>query len=222
MFPLLDRNIPHVEQKILSYLGPKELATSMLVCMEWYQKARPFLYEWYATIQRENEKVPLQMAIISGYDHLVPYFLRDKQVNINESCKWTGWTALMEATFLGEESITRMLLEREDIDINTKTEYGTTALSLAAAHGRAGVVKILLERPDILVNDRCTFGYTALMEAAKVRQASVVEELLKHPDIDVYSHAVSYAKMPLHRKETTEDSLNRKKIIKMFEERNAM
>ena len=221
MFPLLDRNIPHVEQKILSYLGPKELATSMLVCMEWYQKARPFLYEWYATIQRENEKVPLQMAIISGYDHLVSFFLRDKQVNINESCKWTGWTALMEATFLGEESITRMLLEREDIDVNMKTEYGNTALSLAAADGHTGVVKILLERTGILVN-------SALIAAAKVRHASVVEELLKHPDIDVNFQdlnghtVVSHAKNHMTMDYIRERTLNKEKIIKMLEERNAM
>ena len=31
MFPLLDRNLPHVEEKILSYLEPKDLAAAMVV-----------------------------------------------------------------------------------------------------------------------------------------------------------------------------------------------
>ena len=230
MFPLLDRNIPHVEDKILSYMEYKELATSMLVCKEWCQKARPFLYEWFATIQRKEEKVPLQMAVIGGYDHLVAFFLRDKEVDVNETSQ-TGRTALMEAAIFGKERITRMLLEREDIDINLKTSNGyCAALFSAAACGRAGVVKILLERPDILVNDRSIiFGHTALIEAVCHRGTSVIEELLKHPDIDVNIQdadgetALSLAKRNFQlRKETTEDFLNKKKIIKMLEEKNAM
>ena len=124
-----------------------------------------------------------------------------------------------------------MLLEREDIDINLKTSnVYCAALFSAAACGRAGVVKILLERPDILVNDRSIiFGHTALIEAVCHRGTSVIEELLKHPDIDVNIQdadgetALSLAKRNFQlRKETTEDFLNKKKIIKMLEEKNAM
>ena len=106
MFPLLDRNIPHVEHKIISYLDLKDLAATMLVCNEWYQKAWPILYEWYATIQRKNKDVPLHMAILNGYYHLIAFFLRDKQVNVNETREWSGYTALMQAAIRGEERIT--------------------------------------------------------------------------------------------------------------------
>ena len=229
MFPLLDRNIPHVEDKILSYLDPKGLTNSMLVCKEWCQKVRPFRYEWYATILREKGKIPLQIAVIRRYDQLISFFLRDKQVNVNETNKWDGYTALMEAAIHGQERITRLLLEREDIEVNIRSKYhGCTALSLAAGHGHAGVVKILLERPNILVNDRGAFGYTALMEAAMMREASAVEELLKHPNIDVNikdnnGHtALSNTRGKYQRLSNTtldiEQSLNKEKIIKMLEE----
>ena len=118
MFPLLDRNLPDVEENILSYLQPKDLAASMLVCKEWCQRAKPFLYKCYAYIQRKNGDVPLQTAVISGYEHLVAFFLHEKQVDVNEISKKTGMTALMEAACNGKDQIAKMLLGREEIDVN--------------------------------------------------------------------------------------------------------
>ena len=231
MFPLLNRNIPHVEEKILSYLDTKSLAASMLVCKEWCRKASPFLYECYATIQRKEGTVPLQMAVANGHNHLVAFFLRDKQVNVNEMAKTYGCTALMDAAILGKERVTRMLLEREDIDINMKSRHsGHTALSLAANYGQARTVKVLLKRRDILVNSCCKNGETALILAARMMKASVVKELLNHPDIDVNIQdqwgrtALSYAKMEMENTFdlNSEELLNREEIIKMLEERSAM
>ena len=71
MFPLLNRNLPHVEETILSYLGPKELGQSALVCKDWYQKTKLVLCRWYVATQRGEGKVPLIEAIRGGYDHLV-------------------------------------------------------------------------------------------------------------------------------------------------------
>ena len=225
MFPLLNRNIPHVEEKILSFLDTKSLAASMLVCKEWCRKASPFLYECYATIQRKEGTVPLQMAVANGHNHLVAFFLRDKQVNVNEMAKTYGCTALMDAAILGEERVTRMLLEREDIDINMKSRYwGMAALSLAGGIRHAGVVKILLERQDILVNACNNDGYTVLMEAAIRRDMDMVEELLKHPDIDVNIHdqkghtALSFAKMQNLHFDLTKHK-EKMKIIQMLEEK---
>ena len=36
IFPLLNRNVSHVEQKILAYLGPKDLEAAAFVSREWY------------------------------------------------------------------------------------------------------------------------------------------------------------------------------------------
>ena len=228
MFPTLDRNIPHVEDKILSCLKPKDLATSMLVCREWCQKAKPFLYKWYATIQRKKGLIPLHEAINSCYDHLAAFLIKDKRVNVDETSFYG--TALMTAAFYSKGRITKMLLEREDIDINKKCENpghvalhlaasrGCTALHIAASRGHASIVKMLLERKDVLVNARCKQGRTALIVAAIEGHANVVEELLQHPDIDVNMQdiygqtALSCAKM-FGRNHTV--------VIKMLEESNA-
>ena len=193
MFPLLDRNLPHVEEKILSYLEPKGLATAMLVSKQWYQRAKPLLCEWYAYIQRKNGDVPLQTAVAHGYDHLVAFFLQKKQTNVNEISKKTGMNALVEAARCKRDQIAKMLLEREDIDVNMFLEVSMhpwnrqwcTALQLAARYGRAGFVKLLVERMDTDVNTRGPFGRTALILAVTFGKVRAMEELLKHPLIDV-------------------------------------
>ena len=59
MFPCIDRTVPHIEEKILSYLEPRDLAASMLVCKPWYRKARTLLYKRYVIIKRIEGTVPL-------------------------------------------------------------------------------------------------------------------------------------------------------------------
>ena len=188
MFPQLDRNIPHVEEYILSYLQPKDLAASMLVSKEWSQRAKPLLCKCYAYIQRKNGNIPLQSAVIDGYEHLVAFFLQEKQINVNEISKRTGMTALMEVACNGKDQIAKMLLGREDIRVNMhsfKNNSPYPALHLAALYGHVGVVKLLVERSDIDVNSRGQYGSTALILALRNGQEGAVEELLKCPKIDV-------------------------------------
>ena len=189
MFPFLHRNLPHVEDKILSYLGPKDAASSMLVCREWCQKARPHVYKWYAILLRRKGYIPLQMAVLQGYDHIFAYLLEDKNVNVNERYL-NGQTALMMAVKYGNERIVRMLLEREDTDVNIISTYITgfghrTALAIAAIYDLPGMARMLLERTDIHVNARLRGGWTVLMVAVNKGHVRVCEELLKSPHIDV-------------------------------------
>ena len=227
MFPLLDRNIPHVTDMILTYLESTDLAASMLVCKEWCRKAKPLLYDRFITSQRKEGFSPLQQAVIFNYDRLVGYLLDNYQDVVNETSTFSAWTALMRAAFKGREKITRMLLDTEGIDVNIKARWtGRSALSLAALHGRAGVVKILLARRDIHVNDCDNLGSTALMLACREMHVSVVEELLKDPDINVNLRdafgvtALSHTKKLLDH--NTGNSFNVWNIITMLKERNAI
>ena len=36
MFPSMARHVPHIEERILSYMRPRDLAVSKAVCMEWW------------------------------------------------------------------------------------------------------------------------------------------------------------------------------------------
>ena len=35
MFPLFDQDLPHIEQKIISYLGPADIVRCRKVCKKW-------------------------------------------------------------------------------------------------------------------------------------------------------------------------------------------
>ena len=43
MFPLGDRDLPHVEHMILSYVGPRDLVNAKLVSKKWHQGVRRYL-----------------------------------------------------------------------------------------------------------------------------------------------------------------------------------
>ena len=170
MFPLLDRNLPHVEETILSYLSPRELEQSALVCKAWYHKTQIPLCQWYVVTQRSEGLVPLIEAARSGYDHLVYYLLKDKNTLVNEvpkyRRKWPRWdaiiqkyvrspgttTALIEAAIQGNDKIVELLMKRDDIDINKADHQGRTALYMATLKNNWAIAKQLLQRKDIVVN----------------------------------------------------------------------
>ena len=182
------------------------------------------------------------MAVIQGHNHLVAFFLlQDNQYDPNEICSHTGRTALMEAALHGNDQIAKMLLDRDDVDVNMvsgQVQYMSThatlgichkcnALELASSNGHAGVVKLLVERADIDVNaTHSPFGYTALIEAVINMQASAVEELLKHSNIDV-NIVDGNGRSALSRAKGLPDwqiglKKERQRIIKMLEERGAV
>ena len=248
MFPLIDRSIPHVEERILSYLVPRDLAASMLVCRLWYDRAKPFICQQYvATVRREGE-VPLCAAAHDGH-LMVTFLLRDKHLDVNE--KWNnfrpgvnrkesgvGMTALMEAATEGHQGIIRLLLEREDVDVNVRSPFsdrasGYTALTWAAKHGHGKIVRMLLGRKEVEVNVATPIAdRTPLMEAIRYGHMEVAELLLRHPAVNVNHKdkmggltALSYAKAKDKTNKRTKKrkvNLKMKKVIAMLEKKNAI
>ena len=76
LFPLLKINVPLVEQKILSYIGPEDLVSVAFVCKEWYR-----------AVGNKRTRACLLKAVETGCEHLVTYILED----FNESGEWIGW-----------------------------------------------------------------------------------------------------------------------------------
>ena len=162
MFPSMARLVPHIEEKILSYMRPRDLTVSMSVCMEW----------WYVIVKRKAGKGPLIEAAGMGLERVIAFLLSEKSVNVNEvlsryprccpirclneffctEAKAKGFTALMFAARDGHDGIVEQLLERRDTDVNASNEYSRTALILAAQRGHERVVRLLLDRNDIDVN----------------------------------------------------------------------
>ena len=95
-----------------------------------------------------------------------------------------GLTPLQCATERGDEAICRLLLNRNDVDVNSISEESTSPLRLAASFGHDRIVKLLLAHPNIDVSGRSEY-YTPLYSAAYHGNDGIVSMLLAHPDIDV-------------------------------------
>ena len=142
MFPRLDKNMSQVEQKILSYLEPRDLAACKLVCMKWY-----------VVIQKREGKAPLFEAALRGHNNVAAYLLRNKYLTVNEKDPFgIDFTPLMMAAQSGDESIVQLLLERRDTNVNAYSDIGYTALMIATMHGHVKTVELLLARAGTDVN----------------------------------------------------------------------
>ncbi|KAF8421802.1 ankyrin repeat-containing domain protein [Tirmania nivea] len=79
----------------------------------------------------------------------------------------------------------RLLLERNDVDINATDNNGRSPLSLAAGRGHEAVVRLLLERNDVDVDSNDKYGRPPLLWAAGRGHEAVVRLLLEHDNINL-------------------------------------
>lgn len=91
---------------------------------------------------------------------------------------------LQRAARSGNMAVMRLLLARDDVEVNAKEAEGWTALALSAHEGHEGVVKLLLEREDVEINVTNDLGRTALAIAAFKGHEKVVKLLLARKCLD--------------------------------------
>jgi ankyrin repeat protein len=94
-------------------------------------------------------------------------------------------TPLCAAVRYGHEALVRLLLEQDNIDVDTKNTFIRTALSYAAEYGRKELVPLLLKRDDVDINSKDSSGRTPLWYAVFQEQEAVVQLLLERDDIEV-------------------------------------
>jgi len=131
----------------------------------------------------------------------VELLLMQDGIDVNAKDK-NGWTPLSFAAAAGSEEVVKILLERDDIEIDSKSTtrssmttgpfrstiwaaVGQTPLSLAARQGSEAVVELLLTRKSIDVNAKDTNGRTPLSLAAEAASEAVVRLLLMQDRIDL-------------------------------------
>lgn len=78
----------------------------------------------------------------------------------------------------------RLLLERGDVNANSKDKDGQAPLSWAAAGGHEAVVKLLLEYKCINGDSKDKYSQTPLLWASEKGHEAVVHLLLEHKDVD--------------------------------------
>jgi ankyrin repeat protein len=99
-------------------------------------------------------------------------------------CKF-GRTALLWASFYGQESIVRLLLSDPSVDSNHRDKDGNDGLILAVISGREEVVRTFLASPGVNINARNANGDTALSLAMWYGHERIVHLLLARKDVDV-------------------------------------
>ena len=68
---------------------------------------------------------------------------------------------------LSHEAVVRLLVKRDNVDINARDNYGWIPLSVAAKKGQETVVRLLVERADFDFNIKNGNRRTPLSVAAK-------------------------------------------------------
>ncbi len=130
------------------------------------------------------DETALQLAAFGGHQMVVQLLL-DWDYPKMELKGRHGRATLASAADSGQEAVVKLLLERDDLDVNaTVDDLKRTALHLAARNGYAAVVKLLLARGDVDVNSKDHRGNTPLALAVNNGHVKVVKLLLERNDVE--------------------------------------
>lgn len=126
---------------------------------------------------------PMMYAALEGH-HLIVAKLLEAGASVNFTCH-SGSNVLHRAAMEGRADVVKVLLRRDDLDVNVidPSQRSQNALMLAATYGNVRVVEHLLARDDLRVNLRS--DKTALMCAASNDQLKIVMLLLKDPRVSI-------------------------------------
>ena len=103
----------------------------------------------------------------------------DSGANLNfDTRNQSRRTPLSLAAERGHEAIVRLLIKRDDIDVNAKESLEMTPLSLAAWYGHEAIVRLLIEREGVDVESKSAEGRTPMSLAAWGGHEAVVRLLI--------------------------------------------
>jgi len=129
-----------------------------------------------------------------GLDDLTKYYCDMGQADLRDD---TGWTPLLWAAARGCEDIVRLLVDRNDVDVNATGTDGQSPLSQAAKKGYEAIVRLLLERDNVDVNTKARNDCTPLLFAAMGGHEAVVRLLLERNKVDVNARDSCNYRSPL-------------------------
>ena len=114
----------------------------------------------------------------------VDHLFGGRYVNPDSTSKYCR-TPLSWAAENGHEGMVKLLLERKDVNPNTRdTKYGQTPLVWAADKGHEEIVKLLLGQKDVNPNSSSESGRTPLLCAAENGHDGIVNLLLMRNDVN--------------------------------------
>jgi ankyrin repeat protein len=163
---------------------------------------------------------PLTVAVIKGHVETVRVLLAQTNIDVNEKRSSTRdfyaeprffsrktntlisqasdrCAPLSCAARYGREDVMKLLLARDDIDINLREWDDCTPLHEATAAGQEAVTRLLLAQPGIDINAKDQDHGTPLHNAAFRGNEAVIRLLLAQSDIDVNAKDTDF-RTPLH------------------------
>ena len=140
----------------------------------------------------------LHGAAFLGIAEIVAAILAMKEWDINARDSM-GRTALAWAAVRGHENIIKILLQRKEVNADTKdAAYDRTPLLWAVELRHEGVAKLLLEQEDIDPNTADTeYGRTPLWWAAQFGYEGVIKLLLERKEINPNTADTRCGRTPL-------------------------
>ncbi|KAF8417386.1 hypothetical protein EV426DRAFT_376156 [Tirmania nivea] len=134
------------------------------------------------------------VARLFSWVHTIAWFgLHELKRELSPRQDWSvecdnGRTPLSYAAENGHKDVVRLLVEREDVDADSKNKSGRTPLSYAAENGhKDAVVRLLVEREDVDADSKDSEGLTPLSIAAGGGNEAVVRLLVEREDVDADS-----------------------------------
>ena len=141
------------------------------------------------------QRTPSWWAASRGHHSAVELLLSQSHVNANNRGlaydgnrnQVSARTPLGMVAESGKDTVVKLLIEREDVDVNLPDGYGNSPLSLAARGGHGRVIELLLTRKDIDINLTNSLDEAPLSLAAFHGREDIVKQLLKREHVEINS-----------------------------------
>jgi ankyrin repeat protein len=141
---------------------------------------------------------PLRIASAQGYEGCLRVLLQKYDLQPKRDPRIVS-DLLCRAAYNGNIEVARLLLERDDIDVNFSDETSLTALYSATLKGHEAIVRLLLQVSDIQPNKFSGDGQTALFCAVQSGHDDIAKMLLECPAVDPNDGGPQWSEeTPLH------------------------
>ena len=140
----------------------------------------------------------LHCAAYLGFDEIAISLLEEEEGCVADIADSRGLTPLAWAAKGGHEGIVKLLLDRKEVNPDSRDMYDRAPLCRAAKGGHEGIVKLLLDRKEVNPDSRDKYDRTPLWHAADRGHEGIVKLLQRHANTESNTEANDAPVSPSH------------------------